>query len=147
MRDYMITLGSVLMMIAVSDILMPEGDIKKFASLAMGFMVITAAVMPLGNMAEKFKFDASSFEIDEEKLRESEAEYRAEVIKKHRENLALKIQEKIKHGSKVTVEVYENGEISSVTIVLKGDESAAVAYITDTLKLPRERIKLIYENN
>lgn len=147
MRDYMVSLGTVMMLIALSNILMPEGSIKKFASLATGFMLISAAVAPLPGVIENIEFTAESFEIDEAELRGAQAEYKAQVIKQHRENLAAKISEKIKHGSKVYVEVSSEGEIISVTINLKGDESAAVAYITDTLKVPRERIKLNYENN
>ena len=145
MREYMITLGSVLMMVSISGILMPEGGIKKFASLAMGFMVITVAVAPIGGRL--FEFETESFGINEENMKEAEKQYEQRVLTEHRKNLAGKIQEHIKHGSEVSVEVTSDGQLQSVTITLQGDESAAVAYIVETLKLPRERIKLNYENN
>lgn len=147
MKEYMIGLGSVIMMISFAEILMPEGSVRSFATLAMGFMVITAVVMPLGSMGESFVFSAESFSLDEASLEKAEAEYRAGVLKEHRENITEKINEKIKHGSKVAVEVSPDGEITRVTIVLKGDESAAVEYIINTLGVPRERIKTEYENN
>lgn len=146
MREYMITLGSVMMMVSISGILMPEGGIKKFASLAMGFMVITVAVYPLGR-GENFKFTPESFGIQEEKIKDAEALYEKNVLSEHRKNLEEMIKAHIKHGSAVEVSVNENGETESVTLHLKGDESSAVNYIVNTLNLPRERIKLIYENN
>jgi|GEM_PF-1656681 len=147
MREYIISLGSVMMLIAFSNILLPEGSIKKFASLAMGFMLISTAIAPLPSRLEDIKIDAQSFEIDEEDIAAAQAQYKAQILKRQREILADKISEHIKHGSKVYVQTSPDGEIISVTLSLKGDESSAVAYITDTLKVPRERIKLFYENN
>lgn len=147
MREYMISLGSVLMLVALSEILLPPGGIKRFASLAMGFMLISTAVAPLPASIEDIKLEADAFRIDEEELARSNAVYRAEVLKKHRENLAAKIKEHIKHGSEVYVETTPEGEITRVSLHLKGDESAAVIYITGELGVPRERIKLIYDNN
>lgn len=147
MRDYMIALGTVMMLTALSNMLLPEGSIKKFATLAMGFMLICAVTSPLPNLIKEVNLDAESFEYDEADIQKAEATYRAQVIKKHRENLNALIEEKMVHGSKAYVETSENGDIISVTIRLKGDESRAVAYIVDELLVPRERIKLIYENN
>ena len=145
MREYMITLGSMLMMVSIAEILMPEGGIKKFASLAMGFMIITVAVAPISG--DVFKFETETFGINEESMKEAQRQYEEKVLAEHRKNLTLRIQEHIKHGSEVSVEVTSEGILQQVTITLKGDESSAVAYIVETLKLPRERIKLIYENN
>ncbi len=147
MREYIISLGSVMMLIAFSNILLPEGSIKKFASLAMGFMLISTAIAPLPSRLEDIKIDAQSFVLDEGDIAAAQAQYKAQILKRQREILADKISEYIKHGSKVYVQTSPDGEIISVTLSLKGDESSAIAYITDTLKVPRERIKLFYENN
>ena len=40
MREYIISLGSVMTLSALAQMLMPEGSIKKFASLAIGFMIV-----------------------------------------------------------------------------------------------------------
>lgn len=147
MRDYMIALGTVMLLTALSKMLLPEGDIKKFATFAMGFMLICAVVEPVPNLMKEIKLDTESFSYDEEDINKAEATFRAQVIKKHRENLNSLIEEKMVHGSKAYVETSENGEIISVTLWLRGDESAAVNYIASELLVPRERIKLIYENN
>lgn len=147
MREYMTNLGTVLMMIAVAEILMPAGSIKKFASLAMGFMVITAVVFPLDSVLTMPDFDAQSFVEEEQSADSIRAQLRAEGLKKVEESLAAKINEKIKHGSKVYVRVANDGTLTGVTINLNGDESRAVDYIVNTLKLPRERIKLNYDKD
>ena len=147
MREYMITLGSVMMMVSISGILMPEGGIKKFASLAMGFMVITVAAFPLGGNGKFFNFTPESFGVDEKVMSEAESLYEEEVLSKHEINLEEMIRKQVKHGSDISVNVNSKGEIECITLYLKGDESVAVNYIVNTLNFPRERIKLIYENN
>ncbi len=147
MNGYIKNLGTVMMMVAIANILMPEGSIKKFAALSMGFIMITAAIAPVGQIFDKTEFSIETFSADEKNLSEAEKGYREEVFKQHRENIREKINENIRHGSEVTVEVSEDGSLTGVSITLRGDESAAVKYIVDTLKLPRERIKLNYENN
>lgn len=147
MREYMMNLGVVMMLIALANILLPEGGLKKFASLAMGFMLITAALSFLPRDLGEISFSAESFEIDEEEIETARAQYRAEVLKEHRKNLEKKIEENMRHGSKAFVELREDGEILSVTLRLRGDESGAVLYIINTLNVPRERIKLSYDEN
>lgn len=147
MREYMIALGSVMMMVSISGILIPEGGIKKFASLAMGFMIITVAVFPLGKGEEIFKFTPESFGVQEEKIKEAQSLYKKNVLEKHKQNLEEMIKVHIKHGSGVEVNVTSEGEVESVTLHLKGDESRGVNYIVNTLNIPRERIKTVYENN
>lgn len=147
MKEYMLNLGSIMMMMALSKLILPEGGIKKFASLAMGFMLITAALAPLPSNFEEISFDSESFEINDTDIEKSEAQYRAQVIKAHRENLERMITENIVHDSRVSVEVTQNGEIIGVTLVIKGDESKAVNYIVNTLGVPRERIKISYDEN
>ena len=147
MKDYMTSLGVVLMLIALSNMLIPEGSIKKYASLAMGFMLICAALsfLPTGNKFPIFTDDSLS--LNEEDIAYAEAQYRAEVIKRHRENLEKTIEEKLKYGGKAYVEVAPNGEVISVTLEVFGDESRAVAYIVDNLGIGRERITLKYDKN
>ena len=147
MREYMICLGAVMMLIALSSILINEGGIKKFASMAMGFILISTAISPLPGGIKEIESAAEKFSISDADIAQAQAQYKAEIIKKHRENLEKEIEEKMIHGSKAYVEVSKDGEIISVKLKLFGDESAAVAYIVDTLKVQRERIKLSYENN
>lgn len=147
MKEYMLNLGSVMMLMALSRLILPEGSLRKFASLAMGFMLITAALAPLPSGFDDISFNSESFEINDEDIEKSEAQYRAQVLKTHRENLERMIEENMVHGGSANVEVTGDGKIISVTLRLKGDESRAVNYIINTLMVPRERIKLVYDEN
>lgn len=142
MREYIISLGAVMLLTSFMQLLLPEGGIKKFASLAAGFMIISAIISPI-----KSDFDISSvFETDIVYEEEQEAIYRAEVLKKHKENLREIIQKKLKHGGTAYVETDNEGNITSVTLRCKGDESAAVMYIVESMGVKRERIK-VYDDN
>ena len=147
MYEYMRNLGAVLMLIAFASILVPEGNIKKYVSLAMGFILIIAALSVVPGQIGEISFSAESFEMSEDDIAKAQAEHRAQVLKMHRENMKKKIEEQIKGGSKAYVEVSEEGEITSVTLYVKGDESEALFYITNTLGVPRERIKIKYDEN
>lgn len=147
MKEYMTTLGTVLMLIAFANMIIPEGGIKKYVSLAMGFLVITAALSILPAKIEDFSFSAESFELSEKDIAAAQAESRAQAMKLHKENLQKEIEKHMRHGSKAYVEVTDNGEIISVTLSLRGDESEAVLYITEALNVPRERIKIKYDED
>lgn len=147
MKEYMTDLGVVLMLISLAGMLIPEGSIKKYASLAMGFMLIVATLSILPDGKGKINLTAENFSISEEEIASSQANFRAEVIKKHRENLKGKIEEHMLHGSKAFVEVSPDGEVISVTLLLRGDESRAILYIVENLGIGREKIKLEYDEN
>lgn len=147
MYEYMRNLGAVLMLIAFANILVPEGNIKKYVSLSMGFILIIAALSVVPGKIGKISFSTESFEMSDDDIAKAQAEHRAQVLKMHRENMKKKIEEHMENDSKAYVEVSEEGEITSVTLYVRGDESEAVLYITNTLGVPRERIKIKYDEN
>lgn len=147
MREYMKNLGTIMMMIALSNMLIPEGGIKKFASLATGFMLITAAVAVVPKNAMEFSFSSPAYTFDEKRMEEAEERYRQQVIENHRENIEGLIEEKFIHSSKAQVETDREGNITKVTLYLCGDESRAISYIVNELSFPRERIRIVYEKN
>lgn len=146
MREYMTALGSVLIITAFAKMLVPEGSIKKYVSLATGFMIISTALSILPGVGE-ISFSEDSFGFNDDEITKIEAEYKAEVIKEHRKNLSGKIEAQMKHGSKAFAEVSPDGQILSVTLVLKGDESKALQYIVEELGVERERIKIKYDKD
>lgn len=145
MKEYMTTLGVILMLISFSNMLIPEGSIKKYTSLAMGFILICSALSFIPADKNDAFFDIEPFTFSEEEIEENEALYRAEVIKKHRENLENAVKAKLKNGGRVYVEVNPQGEVSSVTLWIRGDESSAVSYIIENFGVTREEIKLKYD--
>ena len=147
MREYMKNLGTIMMMIALSNMLIPEGGIKKFASLATGFMLITAAVAFVPKDVSEFSFSSPAYTFDEKRMEEAEERYREQVIENHRENLRGLIEEKFVHQSRADVETDTEGNIEKITLYLRGDESQAISYIVNELRFPRERISIVYEKN
>ena len=142
MREYIISVGSVMTLISFALMLIPEGGIKKFASMAAGFMIISTILeLPKGEI----NFTGINIENIEADYSENEALYTAEVIKRHKENLKAAIEKEMKSG-KCFVETDNDGNITRVTIRSAEDESGALRYITQTLGVPRERVKVIYEN-
>lgn len=133
------------MLISLSQLLLPDGGLKRFASLAAGFMIISAVVSPLGSVP-KDALGGLSLPA-ESSAAADDALYRAEVIKRHRKNLAEIIEKKLRHKSRVYVDTDNDGNITKVTLRCGGDESECVAYIISELKVPRERIVTVYENN
>ena len=147
MREYMKNLGTIMMMIALSNMLIPEGSIKKFASLATGFMLITAAVAVVPKDISEFSFSSPAYTFDEKRREEAEERYREQVIENHRANIENLIAEKFIHSSKAQVETDREGNITKVTLYVCGDESRAISYIVNELSFPRERINVVYEKN
>ncbi len=147
MKEYMTTLGVILMLISFSNMLIPEGSIKKYTSLAMGFMLICASLSFITEKTGEPFVSIEPFSFTEEEIESNEALYRAQVLKKHRENLEKTIKGKLKHGGKVYVEVSPQGEVISVTLSVNGDESTAVSYIIENFGIERERIKLKNDKN
>ena len=145
MREYMKNLGTIMMMIALSNMLIPEGGIKKFASLATGFMLITAAVAVVPKDVSEFSFSLPAYTFDEKRMEEAEERYREQVMENHRENIRGLIEEKFVHQSRAEVETDREGNIEKITLYLCGDESRAISYIVNELRFPRERI--VYEKN
>ena len=142
MRDYIISVGSVMTLISFALMLIPEGGIKKFASMAAGFMIIST-ILQFPN--EKIDFTGLNMEKIEADYSEAEAIYEAEIIKRHKENLKAAIEKEMKSG-KCFVETDNNGNITRVTLRATEDESEALRYVVETLGVPRERVKVIYEN-
>jgi len=142
MREYMLSLGTVLMLVAFANMIVPEGTIKKYVSLATGFMIITTAISIIPGKIGEISFPSESFQMSEEKIAGIEAEYYAEVMKEHKKNLETKIGEHMTKGGKVFVEVTEKGEIISITLISEKDESKAILYITENLGVERERIRI-----
>lgn len=147
MKEYMTSLGVILMLISFSNMLIPEGGIKKYTSLAMGFMLICAALSFLPSDMGETVFDAQSYTLSEKEVATAEAQYKAEVLKRHRKNLEKSIEEKLRYGGRAYVEVSPGGEVISVTLLIKGDESRAISYIVSNLGIDRERINLKYDKN
>lgn len=145
MADYIIYIGAVMTASSLLYMLLPEGSVRRVASLATGFLVISAILSPVGrgipNISVKLPL------AEQKDLESAKKSYRANVIQQHRKNLCKIIKQRLKNGGTVFVDTDNDGNIKKITLRVKGDESAAVSYIVSELSVPRERITIIYENN
>ena len=142
MREYMKNLGSVMMMVAFANMLVTSESIKKFMSLATGFILISTAISIIPGDLKEFKFSFPEYVLGEKEIKEAEDNYRKSVLDAHSKNLEKEIEEKFSHGSSAKVTIDSDGNISGITLRIKGDESRAISFIVNELKFPRERIKI-----
>ena len=145
MKEYIISVGTVMMLIAFSRMILPEGGLKRFATMATGFMIICAVLLPLKG-GKPFDFSGITIENAAPFNASDDALYRAEVLRRHRENLQKNIESRMKGGT-AYVEVDNDGNLTQVTLRSKKDESEAVFYITSQLGLTRERIVVTDEDS
>ena len=73
MKEYMTNLGSVLMLTALSDMLVPEGGLKKYVSIAMGFILITAALSVIPGDFDGLFFNDASFKLSDGEIARAES--------------------------------------------------------------------------
>ncbi len=145
MGDYIIYAGTVMTVASLLNILLPHGSVKNTAATAIGFVVISALLAPLGKGVPRLEIKLPTE--SSATVRSAEKAYRAQVIGEHKKNLAEIIEKKLKHGGRAFVDTDENGTVTAVTLYIHGDESGATAYIVTQMGVPRERIEIIYENN
>lgn len=145
MGDYIIYAGTVMTAASLLHILLPQGTVKNTAATAIGFVVISALLAPLGKGVPHLDIKLPTEGVAT--VRSAEKAYRAQVIEEHKKNLAEMIEKKLKHGGRAFVETDGDGAVTAVTLYIRGDESGAAAYIVTQMGVPRERIEIIYENN
>ena len=131
-----------MMMVAFANMLISSESIKKFMSLATGFILIATAISIIPGKVEDFGFSLPEYSLGEKEIKEAEDSYRKSVMEAHSKNLENAINEKFSHGSSARVSVDTNGNITGITLRIKGDESRAISFIVNELKFPRERIKI-----
>lgn len=105
--------GAVFLAVAC-EMIMPEGCMKKYIRLAMGFVMISVMISPFINGAKlpEFEFDFDSAYTEEELTAQS----RAYILSYHRENVEKRAREICGEGSKAYAEINSDGSVKSVRI-------------------------------
>lgn len=133
LREWIMYLAGLVMLFAVLETVLPDGDMKKCVRLVMGLVLIIAVTKPIVNFsADKIDFAESAVRREtaaELKNRMSEKE-RICVMRIYREKLGENIKNEIAEdcGGRVEVktEVEDTdaerfGEISGVTVIIYSD--------------------------
>lgn len=126
MGEYIQAVGAAIIIGALADMLIPQGEFQKYCRLVCGFIVLATVLSPItGGVPE---FTPESY-IDTEA---AQIEARARILNSHRENL-VKIIENEFGGSRAYVEVDDEGNVTKVTVENAEDEKAVREYIRENM--------------
>lgn len=113
MKGYILTLCASALFVSVSSIILPEGNIKKYASLVSSVMISLSIVAPLKNLFNVNEF--ISFEnIEESYMQKEEAEYIYQNAIK--EEYKKTIEEYLSSYGRVYVNVDDDLSVSLIEI-------------------------------
>ena len=133
---YLRSLGAAVIISALTDMLAPEGSFKKYCRLACGFMVVAVMLSPVTG-----RLTADGFKAPLLDTAAAEAQARARVLDRHRENLEA-ITEARFPGCTAAVEVDIDGGVTSLTVEGAGDAAAVMEYAKNELGLEEDRVKI-----
>ena len=127
----MVSVISLAFLCIVSDMLMPEGTMKKYMSLTFGFMMICALIMPLTQIidSEPFEFSFDSYMSSEEINAKSDAY----ILKLHEENIKDYIVDIFGAETEVFTQLYSDGSIKSVIIYTEKSDPLTLEKLKETL--------------
>lgn len=116
-KNFIFSVIGISFLSTACEMLIPEGKMKKYYKLVMGFIMMCVLINPISNITtfEKFEFSFSESITEEELLAESEAY----ILQMHKENIEKRIKEICGEETQAFIELYADGLVKSV--VLKGN--------------------------
>ena len=103
---------------------MPEGSMKKYFRLVIGFVVMCVLISPFGSIDKiktyQFEFDGG---MSESELKAGSEAY---MLKLHRENIAKRVEEIAGEGSEAFVQIHSDGSVIEITLKGKNISSDAI---------------------
>lgn len=143
-KEFMVNIISLSFLCVVSDMLMPEGAIKKYLRLTFGFMMMCTLIMPMAEMIdiEPFEFSFDSNMSNEEITAKSDAY----ILKVHEKNVANYIVELFGEGTEAFVELYSDGKVKSVVIYTENNNALLTEQVKEALGCENIRISKRNEN-
>ena len=130
MRAYILKIVGAVIMYSAGETLLPDGNIKKYATVALSLLVCLAFISPL-EISQDFKneiFTAAQTEIDDTYESSIRAEYEKRI-----ENMIYE-----RTGGFAEVETGDNYEIISVTV----SDDAAALYVINSLGVERGVVQI-----
>ncbi len=132
MRGYLLRLFGIFFIVGVGELLLPDGNIKKYAKIVMSILIFNVLLSPVGVIP---KFDIN-IDFEETMLSDTfDEQVRAEYIKN--------IQDTIKKesGAQCKVEINEDNTIKKVILYGEISENAK-KYIGDELGVRENDIEI-----
>lgn len=113
-KDFIYTIIGVAFLSVVCEMILPQGRMKQYFKLVMGFIMLCVLLKPALNITDypevDFSFDNTITEA------ELQAESRAYILRIHEENIRKKVMEVCGDDTKVFIELFSDGNIKSVTL-------------------------------
>ena len=128
MNSFITSVAGAIFISIVCEMIIPEGNVKKYVRLAIGFMMISVIVSPF---TKGYKLPELDFSIEAGFSKEElEAKNDAYVLDIHRKNIEKRAEEMCGEGSKAYAEVFSDGTVKYVRIEAKGN----ISYLLPGLK-------------
>lgn len=113
-KELIISVIGIAFLSVACEMIMPEGKMKKYYKLVIGFILMCVLMQPLSSITEfkEFEFSLGENITEEELLAESEAY----ILKFHEENIKNHVLDMCSDGTEVFVDLYSDGLVKSVVI-------------------------------
>lgn len=142
-KEFAINIIALAFLGAVLEMITPNGTMRKYFKLVMGFMMMLALISPIKKGADmgnfEFSFDAETSE------EEIQAKSNAYILKLHEDNIVNYIKSYLGQDTEVFVEIFSDGNVKSVSIQGKYVSEEKLATIKSELGC--ENIKVIGGDN
>ncbi len=123
-KNLIISLIGTVFLCTLSEFIMPEGSMKKYFRLVIGFVVMCVLISPFGSIDKiktyQFEFDGG---MSESELKAGSEAY---MLKLHRENIAKRVEEIAGEGSEAFVQIHSDGSVIEITLKGKNISSDAI---------------------
>ncbi len=113
-KEFAVNVISLAFLGSIVEMISPEGTIKKYIKLIMGFMMIAILIAPFGKNSHIPQFEFSlDYDITNEEIRAKSDAY---TLKLHEENIVNYVKSVLGENVEVFVEIYTDGNVKSVTV-------------------------------
>ena len=159
LREWILRISGIIILISAWDIIMIEGEMKKYIKPVLGTMLVLAMVRPIaGNILDKINIEEGCSTVYGQALSERMADRQYANIKNgYEQSLGGKITQSLsdKYGTRagITVKAMDKkrgfGELESVTVKLESGEENPVdaeeikKYLEKELGIDKARITVL----
>lgn len=113
-KEFTVNVIALAFLATACEMIIPEGGMKKYFNLFMGFMMMLVLIKPFTFIHDIPRLDLT---FDTEMTNEEiEAKSNAYILQKHKENIISYIKESTGCEGEIFVELYSDGKIRSVVI-------------------------------
>lgn len=114
LKDFIVSVLSVVFLGTVCEMIIPDGSLKKYFKLVIGFIMMSTLIYPVKNIKSAPEFEFSfEYPMSEEEIR---AESDAYILKLHEETIQNRISEICGDDVKIFTEIFSDGTIKEITL-------------------------------